>query len=98
MRYPMINSKLFVRNRQRFCKQLKPNSIAVLNYNDFMPTSADGAHPFIRQTDILYLSGIDQEETILVMCPDTPEEKQKEILLMLKERLIHLSKNENVNM
>src|SRR5210317_2015920 len=82
MRYPMINSKLFVRNRQRFCKQLKPNSIAVLNSNDFMPTSADGAHPFIQQTDILYLSGIDQEETILVMCPDTPEEKQKEILFI----------------
>jgi Xaa-Pro aminopeptidase len=47
-----------------------------------MPTSADGAHPFIQQTDILYLSGIDQEETILVICPDTPEEKQKEILFI----------------
>jgi len=82
MRYPMINSKLFVRNRQRFCKQLKPNSIAVLNSNDFMPTSTDGTHPFIQQTDILYLSGIDQEETLLVICPDTPEEKQKEILFI----------------
>jgi len=78
----MINSKLFVRNRQRFCKQLKPNSIAVFNSNDFMPTSADGTHPFIQQTDILYLSGIDQEETLLVICPDTPEEKQKEILFI----------------
>jgi Xaa-Pro aminopeptidase len=82
MRYPQINSKLFARNRQRFCKQLKPNSIAVFNSNDFMPTSADGTHPFIQQTDILYLSGIDQEETILVICPDTPEEKQKEILFI----------------
>jgi Xaa-Pro aminopeptidase len=82
MRYSMINSKLFARNRQRFCKQLKPNSIAVFNSNDFMPTSADGTHPFIQQTDILYLSGIDQEETILVICPDTPEEKQKEILFI----------------
>jgi Xaa-Pro aminopeptidase len=78
----MINSKLFARNRQRFCKQLKPNSIAVFNSNDFMPTSADGTHPFIQQTDIFYLSGIDQEETILVICPDTPEEKQKEILFL----------------
>jgi hypothetical protein len=78
----MINSKLFVRNRQRFCKKLKPNSIAVFNSNDFMPTSADGTHPFIQQTDILYLSGIDQEETLLVICPDTPEEKQKEILFI----------------
>jgi Xaa-Pro aminopeptidase len=78
----MINSKLFARNRQRFCKQLKPNSIAVFNSNDFMPTSADGTHPFIQQTDILYLSGIDQEETLLLICPDTPEEKQKEILFI----------------
>ena len=82
MRYPMINSKLFDRNRQRFRKQLKPNSIAVFNSNDFMPTSADGTHPFIQQTDILYLSGIDQEETLLVICPHTPEEKQKEILFI----------------
>jgi Xaa-Pro aminopeptidase len=78
----MINSKLFARNRQRFCKQLKPNSIALFNSNDFMPTSADGTHPFIQQTDILYLSGIDQEETLLLICPDTPEEKQKEILFI----------------
>jgi Xaa-Pro aminopeptidase len=82
MKYPKINSKLFARNRQRFCKKLKPNSIAVFNSNDFMPTSADGTHPFIQQTDIFYLSGIDQEETILVMCPDTPEKKQKEILFI----------------
>jgi len=78
----MINSKLFVRNRQRLCKKLKPGSIAVFNSNDFMPTSADGTHPFIQQTDILYLSGIDQEETLLVICPDAPEEKQKEILFL----------------
>jgi len=82
MRYSMINSKLFVRNRKRFCKQLKPNSIAVFNSNDFMPTSADGTHPFVQQTDVLYLSGIDQEETILVICPDTPEAKQREILFI----------------
>jgi Xaa-Pro aminopeptidase len=82
MKYPKINSKLFARNRQRFCKKLKPNSIAVFNSNDFMPTSADGTHPFIQQTDIFYLSGIDQEETILVMCPDTAEKKQKEILFI----------------
>jgi Xaa-Pro aminopeptidase len=82
MKYPKINSKLFARNRQQFCKKLKSNSIAVFNSNDFMPTSADGTHPFIQQTDIFYLSGIDQEETILVMCPDTPEKKQKEILFI----------------
>ncbi len=82
MKYHKIDSKLFARNRQRFCKKLKPNSIAVFNSNDFMPTSADGTHAFIQQTDILYLSGIDQEETLLVICPDAPDEKQKEILFI----------------
>jgi Xaa-Pro aminopeptidase len=82
MRYPKIDSRLFVKNRQRFSKKLKPNSIAVLNANDFMPTSADGAHPFIQQTDLFYLSGIDQEETVLVICPDAFEKKQKEILFI----------------
>jgi len=82
MRYYQINAKLFARNRQRFCKQLKPNSIAVFNSNDLMPTSADGTHPFIQQTDIFYLCGIDQEESILVICPDAPDKKQKEILFI----------------
>jgi Xaa-Pro aminopeptidase len=82
MKYPKIDSDLFVQNRHRFISQLKPNSVAVFNSNDFMPTSADGAHPFIQQTDILYLTGIDQEETILVICPDAREDKQKEVLFI----------------
>jgi Xaa-Pro aminopeptidase len=82
MKYPKIDSRLFVKNRQRFSKQLKPNSIAILNSNDFMPTSADGTHPFIQQTDLFYLSGIDQEETVLVIYPDAPEKKHKEVLFI----------------
>ena len=82
MKYPKIDPSLFVQNRQRFSKQLKPNSVAVFNSSDFMPTSADGTHPFIQQTDLFYLSGIEQEETVLVICADTPEEKQKEILFI----------------
>ena len=82
MKYPQIDSKLFIQNRKRFCKHLKPNSIAVYNSNDFMPTSADGTHPFVQQTDIFYMCGIDQEETVLVICPDAPDKKQKEILFI----------------
>ena len=82
MRYDKISPKLFGRNRQRLGKQLKPNSIAVFNSNDFMPTSADGTHPFIQQTDIFYLSGIDQEDTVLVVFPDAPDKKHKEILFL----------------
>ena len=82
MKYPKIDPGLFVKNRQRFSKQLKPNSIAVFNSNDFMPTSADGTHPFVQQTDLFYLSGIDQEETVLVVCPGAFEKKHKEILFI----------------
>lgn len=82
MKYSKIDPRLFVKNRQRFSKQLKPNSIAILNSNDFMPTSADGTHPFVQQTDLFYLTGIDQEETVLVVCPGASEKKQKEILFI----------------
>ena len=82
MKYLPIDTDLFVQNRQRFVEQLKPNSIAVLNSNDVMPTSADGTHTFIQQTDLFYLSGIDQEESTLVICPDAKEEKHREILFL----------------
>jgi Xaa-Pro aminopeptidase len=82
MKYLPIDSDLFVQNRKRFVEQLKPDSIAVFNSNDIMPTSADGVHPFIQQTDIFYLCGIDQEESTLVICPDAREEKHREILFL----------------
>ncbi len=77
-----IDRNLFIQNRQRLLKRLKPNSIAIFNSNDVMPTSADGTLPFRQQTDIFYLSGIDQEETLLVICPEAREAKQKEILFI----------------
>ena len=82
MKYLPIDSDLFVQNRKRFDRQLKPNSIAVFNSNDIMPTSADGFHPFIQQTDIFYMCGIDQEESTLVICPGAREEKHREILFL----------------
>lgn len=90
MRYTAINSELFIQNRQNLAKLLKPNSIAVLNSNDIMPTSADGTMPFKQQSDIFYLSGIDQEESILVLCPHAKEEKHKEILF-LRETSEHIA-------
>ena len=82
MKYLPIDKKLFIQNRKRFAKQLENKSVAVFNSNDIMPTSADGAHGFIQQTDLLYLSGIDQEESTLVICPDAKEEKYREILFV----------------
>ena len=82
MRYFPVDSKLFVQNRQRFGEQLKPNSVAVFNSNDLMPTSADGNHPFIQQTDLYYLCGIDQAESTLVVFPDAKEDIHREILFL----------------
>ena len=82
MKYLPIDNDLFIQNRKRFVEQLKPNSIAVFNSSDIMPTSADGTHAFVQQTDLLYLSGIDQEESTLVICPDAREEKHREILFL----------------
>lgn len=82
MKYLAIDTDLFIQNRKRFVEQLQPNSIAVFNSNDIMPTSADGTHSFIQQTDLFYLSGIDQEESTLVICPDAKEKKHREILFL----------------
>jgi Xaa-Pro aminopeptidase len=90
MKYAAINQLLFIENRQRFAKKLKQNSIAVFNSNDIMPTSADGTMMFKQNTDIFYLSGIDQEESILVIFPDAKEEVNREILF-LKETNEHIA-------
>lgn len=82
MKYQAIDSRLFIENRKRFAKLLKPGSVAVFNSNDIMPTSADGSMPFIQNTDIFYLSGIDQEESILVICPGAKNPAHREILFL----------------
>jgi len=82
MKYSPIDNDLFIQNRKRFVEQLKLKSIAIFNSNDIMPTSADGTYPFIQQTDLFYLSGIDQEESTLVICPDALEEKHREVLFV----------------
>ncbi len=82
MRYISVENRLFIENRKQFAAHLKPGSIAVFNSSDVMPKSADGIRRFVQHTDIFYLCGIDQEETILVICPDATEEKHREILFI----------------
>lgn len=82
MRYPPIDPKLFVENRTKAAGLLQPGSIAVLNSSDVMPKSADGVYPFVQQTDLVYLAGVDQEESTLVIFPDAREEKNREVLFL----------------
>jgi len=82
MRHIPIPSKLFIENRAKLIKHLKPSSVAVFHSNDLMPTSADGTMPFKQHSDIYYLTGVAQEETILLLCPDAQEERFREILFL----------------
>ena len=82
MKYDKIDSTLFIENRKRFAQKLKPNSIAIFVSNDIMPTNADGAMGFVQNSDLFYLTGVDQEETILFMYPDAVNGGHKEILFV----------------
>jgi Xaa-Pro aminopeptidase len=90
MKYNQINPALFIENRKRFSKQMKSNAIAIFNSNDIMPTSADGTMKFIQNTDIFHLSGIDQEESVLLIYPDAKNADYREILF-LKETNEHIA-------
>lgn len=82
MKYHQINNQLFIKNRNKFIAQMKPSSIAIFNSNDIYPISADSTLPFAQHRDIFYLSGADQEESILVLFPNAIEEKHREILFV----------------
>ncbi|WP_431157228.1 aminopeptidase P family protein [Winogradskyella poriferorum] len=90
MKYDLIDRNLFIKNRKNFMAQMKPKSLAVFNSNDIYPVSADSTLPFAQHRDIFYLSGVDQEESILVLFPDCPKEKHREILF-LRETNAHIA-------
>lgn len=82
MKYDRIDNTLFVRNRKLFTERMKDNALAVFNSNDIMPSNADGTMPFRQNSDLFHLCGIDQEESILVICPSASNEKHREILFL----------------
>ena len=82
MRYAPIDQQLFVAHRANLKKLLLPNSLAVLNANDILPTNADGTLLMRPNSDLFYLTGIEQEETILLLYPQAHEEDQREILFL----------------
>jgi len=98
MKYDRIPKELYIRNRMNFINLMEPNALAIFNSNDIYPISADSTMPFQQHRDILYLSGVDQEESILVMFPDCKNDQHKEILF-LKETsdLIAVWEGEKLN-
>jgi len=90
MKYHQIDRNLFIKNRKKFTAEMKPKSVAVFNSNDIYPVSADSTLPFAQHRDIFYLAGADQEESILLLCPDAPYEHLREILF-LRETNDHIA-------
>jgi len=90
MKYDRINNALFIRKRQQFADKMESNTLAVFNSNDIYPISADSTMPFQQHRDILSLSGVDQEESILVLFPTCSNEGHREILF-LKETNEHIA-------
>jgi Xaa-Pro aminopeptidase len=82
MRYQAIAPELYVHNRANLARLMLPNSLAVLNANDILPTNADGTLPLHQNADLFYLTGVDQEETVLLLYPDAHDEKMREILFL----------------
>lgn len=84
MKYLPIPSKLYEQNRQRFIKKMKPNSVAIFPASPTFPKSGDGTYGYKPDADVLWLSGIVQEKTIVVLYPDNPDKNMREVLVLLR--------------
>ena len=82
MKYESINPNLFINNRSLLANKLKENSIAIFNSNDVMPTNSDGTMPFKQNSDLFWLTGVDQEESLFAM---TKKNGKIEEFLFVKE-------------
>ena len=91
MKYFPIDKSLFIKNRKKFKNKMSPNSIAFFSSNDQYPVSADTTLPFEQHRDIFYLSGINQEESVLAIINSEIEKSKQEILFVTKpnETLTH---------
>jgi Xaa-Pro aminopeptidase len=84
MRYPTIDPSLFILNRKRLAEKLLPQSLAIFNSNDEYTRNGDQSYHYRQHSDLFYLSGVGQEKTILVLAPDHPEPKNREILFIIE--------------
>lgn len=79
-----LNPEIFVQNRQRFVKQMQKNSIAIFVSNDEMPTNGDQLYRFKQNSDLYWLSGITQEDSMVILFPDNPDPKYREVLVLVR--------------
>lgn len=84
MKYLPIPSKLFTQNRERFIKKMKPNSIAIFPGNPILPTNGDAIYTYRPNADVVWLSGIVQEKSMVILYPDNPDKNAREVLVLLR--------------
>src|SRR4051812_20853556 len=84
MKHLPLNPELFITNRRRFIKQMEPDSIAIFVSNDEMPSNADALYRFKQNSDLYWLTGIGQEDSMLILFPDNPDKKFREVLVLVR--------------
>lgn len=84
MKYLPLNPEIFVQNRQRFIEKMEKNSIAIFNSNDELPTNGDAIHKFKQNSDLYWLTGVEQEDSMLVLFPGNPDPKYREVLVLVR--------------
>ena len=84
MKYLPLNPEIFIQNRKRFTDKMDKNSIAIFNSNDEMPSNGDALYPFIQDSDLFWLSGIEQEDSMVILFPDNPDAKYREVLVLVR--------------
>jgi Xaa-Pro aminopeptidase len=84
MKYLPLNPEIFIDNRKRFTAKMEKNSIAIFNSNDELPMNGDALLPFAQNSDLFWLSGIEQEDTMVILFPDNPDPKYREVLVLVR--------------
>jgi Xaa-Pro aminopeptidase len=84
MKYLPLDSKIFIQNRKRFVSKMQKNSIAIFVSNDEFPSNGDALHSFVQNSDLFWLSGIEQEATMVILFPDNPDPKYREVLVLTR--------------
>lgn len=84
MKYLPLNPEIFIQNRKRFIAKMDKNAIAIFNSNDELPYNGDALHPFAQNSDLFWLSGIEQEDTMVILFPDNPDPKYREVLVVVR--------------
>ena len=84
MKYEQLNNQIFINNRKRFIKEMQPNSIAIFGSNDEFPTNGDAIHKFKQNSSLYWLSGIEQEDSMVIFFANNPDKKYREILVLVR--------------